>query len=100
MHDQHHRQAPNAYKEARQIAMRTLRIIRSPKICRFCRRAGTYVGEGHDRSPGHPTPVKIDGGDYGSSDAHICADRYLFSSRIDWEGLGGYYPLIGNGQAG
>ena len=31
---------------------------------------------------------------------HTSANRFLFSSQITWTGLGGYLPVIGNGQAG
>lgn len=32
--------------------------------------------------------------------SHDSAARYLLVSRIDWTGLGGYYPLINDGRAG
>ena len=31
---------------------------------------------------------------------HTSSNRFLFSSQITWTGLGGYLPVIGNGQAG
>jgi arabinan endo-1,5-alpha-L-arabinosidase len=36
----------------------------------------------------------------GPNDSAISADRFLFASPITWEGLGGYYPMIGSGEAG
>jgi beta-xylosidase len=36
----------------------------------------------------------------GPNPGHVSADRYLFLGRLNWNGLGGYDPLVGHGQPG
>jgi arabinan endo-1,5-alpha-L-arabinosidase len=62
-----------------------------------------WVGPGGTSAP----VVGPDGNTYlfyhaeaGPNLRHNSANRFLFSSPISWQGLGGYLPLIGNGKAG
>jgi beta-xylosidase len=65
------------------------------------RSSSRYIGPGGSSAP----VVGPDGRTYifyhamtGPDPHHVSADRYLFSSPIDWDGLAGFDPVIGSGQ--
>lgn len=62
-----------------------------------------WIGPGGTSAP----VVGPDGNTYlfyhaedGPDDSHTSGDRFLFSSKITWTGLGGYLPTIGSGRVG
>jgi beta-xylosidase len=84
---------------------------RDPLKHEFVRLNGSPVlrsGNGWLGPGGSSAPVTgPDGKDYlfyhvetAPNPRHISDRRYLMESQIDWEGLGGYYPLINDGLAG